>query len=352
MRKKLKQWFKNKRKQPSQQKITDVVSNTISTEISASDIAEKSYDKLLCQHLISGISAVEIIRDSLLNSSQRLMKELVTVDELNQKNESVRREMNQLSELVHRIEQHTSENITYVDELISVLGGINSNIDEINSLSRQTNLLAINSAIESAHVGARGAGFSVIAKEIKQLSSGIQFQAKNITALTLDINQHAKSISTSAEKNYQSINDIRYATEQACIMLQQTIELSAHMQEIIRFIATQQFLNTVKLDHVIWKIKVYELIFNRDETSEVNSHTDCRLGKWFYGEEGHKFSHLSCFSELEVPHEKVHRSGREALLAFRSGDDERMNISLNNMEQASTLVIKRLDELLLQIQPH
>lgn len=344
----LKRWFGYKQ----ERLLTQKPATAKLVAIDSQEPVQKSYGELLCHSFLSGIGAIEIIRDSLLHSSQSLMQELVTVDELNHKNEQAREGMGRLSELVNLIEQHSGESIGYIDELIAVLKGINNNIDAINKLSKQTNLLAINSAIEAAHVGGRGAGFSVIAKEIKQLSSEIQLQAGNITALTQDINQHAKSVSASVGENNQSTHDIRHATEQACQMLQQVIELSAHMQEIIRFIATQQFLNTVKLDHVIWKVKVYELILQHDEVAEVNSHTDCRLGKWFYGDAGREFSHLSSFAQLEAPHAEVHRSGREALVAFRAGDDERLKISLATMEHASTLVIKRIDELLLQIGPH
>lgn len=348
----LKRWFGYKQERLLTQKPAALATTEKFVAIVPQEPVQKSYGELLCHSFLSGIGAIEIIRDSLLHSSQSLMQELVTVDELNHKNEQAREGMGRLSELVNLIEQHSGESIGYIDELIAVLKGINNNIDAINKLSKQTNLLAINSAIEAAHVGGRGAGFSVIAKEIKQLSSEIQLQAGNITALTQDINQHAKSVSASVGENNQSTHDIRHATEQACQMLQQVIELSAHMQEIIRFIATQQFLNTVKLDHVIWKVKVYELILHRDEVAEVNSHTDCRLGKWFYGDAGQEFSHLSSFAQLEAPHAEVHRSGREALVAFRTGDDERLKMSLATMEHASTLVIKRIDELLLQIGPH
>lgn len=313
---------------------------------------EKSYGNLLCDSFLSGIGVVEIIRDSLLQSSQRLMQELVTVDELNQKNELAREGMGRLSELVDFIEQHSGESIGYIDELIAVLQGINDNIDGINKLSKQTNLLAINSAIEAAHVGGLGAGFSVIAKEIKQLSSEIQNQAGNITDLTQDINQHAKNVSASVGQNNQSTHNIRIATEQASQLLLKVIELSAHMQDIIRFIATQQFLNTVKLDHVIWTVKVYELILHRDMASGVNSHTECRLGKWYYGDVGRRFSHLNGFIQLEGPHAEVHRAGREALEAFREGNDEELKKSLATMEQASLLVIKCVDDLLTQIGGH
>ncbi|ECF6118940.1 CZB domain-containing protein [Salmonella enterica] len=345
----LKRWIEQKWHQPSETKPADF---SVPVDAGANKQTwdqEKCYGELLCHSILSGSGAIEIIRDSLLQSSQRLMQELVTIDELNQKNELAREGMGRLSELMSLIEQHSGESIGYIDELITVLKSINDNIDGINKLSRQTNLLAINSAIEAAHVGGHGAGFSVIAKEIKQLSSEIQGQAGNITLLTQDINQHAKSVSASVEKNNHSAHDIRIATEQASRMLQQVIEISGRMQEIIHFIATQQFLNTVKLDHVIWKVKVYELILHRDRVSGVNSHTECRLGNWYYGEAGRNFSHFNGFIQLETPHAEVHRSGREALEAFREGNEEVLKKNLTIMEQASTQVINRIDELLIQL---
>lgn len=346
----IKRWIKHEWQQSPGTKPTDFSIPAGNRESELTGNQEKSYGELLCGSFLSGIGATEIIRDSLLQSGQRLMQELETIDEFNQKNELAREGMERLLELVGVIGQHSAESTGHIDELINVLKGINDNIDGINKLSRQTSLLAINSAIEAAHVGGHGTGFSVIAKEIKLLSSEIQIQARNITLQTQDISQHAGNVGICAEENNKATHDIHVATEQARRMLQQVIGLSVRMQKIIHFIATQQFFNTIKLDHVIWKAKVYEMILHRDMESVVNSHTECRLGKWYYGETGRCFSHIHGFAQLEAPHAQVHHSGREALEAFRESDDETLKKSLEAMEQASTQVIKRIDELLIQIE--
>lgn len=312
---------------------------------------EKSYGELLCYSFLSGTEAIEIIRDSLLQSSQNLMQEVARLEELTLKNQQAHSGMEKLVDLVNLIEEHSEESISYIKELMVVIQEITENIKDINKFSRQTNLLAINSAIEAAHTGPRGAGFSVIAREIKMLSSEIHHQATNITTLTQAINQHAQSVNTNIALNDELTRDIRIATEQACLMLQQVIESSTYMQKIIYFIANQQFLNTVKLDHVIWKGKLYELILNKDKTTAVNSHAECRLGKWYYSEAGRAFSHFSSFTQLDIPHAEVHSSGQLALKAFREQDDQKLWRNLEKMERASTQVIKKIDELLAQMQP-
>lgn len=304
---------------------------------------------LLWQNFLLGTNAIEIIRNSLLSSSQNLMQELSTIDELTHKNQLARQRMEQLLQLVDLIEQQTGESSHYIEELLTVLNGIHENIDGIDRLSKQTNLVAINSAIESAHIGVKAAGFAVISQEIKKLSSEIQNQAKNITTLTQEINQHASHVNSSIEKNNQAIHSIHSAAKQSRELLIEVIESSTYMSEMIRFIATQEFLNTVKLDHIIWKIKVYELILQQDMASEINSHTECRLGCWYYGESGRNYSHLRGFAQLEEPHAKVHHSGKEALAAYRRADDENLKTHLATMEQASILVIKYIDELLEQL---
>lgn len=313
------------------------------------DAKEKHAD-LICRSLLSGAGAIEIIRDSLLLSSQSLMKELATIEELTHKNEVARQKMEQLLQLVGIIEQHSGESRGHIAELLIILKGIHENIDGINRLSQQTNLVAINSAIESAHIGIKAAGFSIISKEIRRLSSDIQCQSKNINTLTDEISQQAKHVSSSIDQNNQAILSIHTATKQSCELLLEVIESSTYMSGVIRFIATQQFLNTVKLDYIIWKIKVYELILQEDMDSAINSHTECRLGGWYYGELGRGFSHYNGFKQLEEPHAKVHHSGKGALAAYRQGDDESLKANLAAMEQASVLVIKYIDELLTEWQ--
>ncbi len=153
--------------------------------------------------------------------------------------------------------------------------------------------------------------------EIKQLSGEIQNEAINITAFTGKIKSHANSIYTDAEDNQKLVSCIRNIAVQTDERLQSMITISSRMEAIIRFVAVQQFLNTVKLDHVIWKGDIYRRLLDGNADLSVNDHTQCRLGKWYYADEGQRFTGHDAYRKLERPHRLVHLSGRLALEAWR-----------------------------------
>jgi hypothetical protein len=91
------------------------------------------------------------------------------------------------------------------------------------------------------------------------------------------------------------------------------------------------------------------LIQNKQFHNQVNSHTECRLGKWYYEGDGSKFfRNLEAFRGLEQPHKQVHESGKAALEAAKKDDQPLMVQQLEQMEAASMEVVRSLDMLLAQ----
>ncbi|WP_184999542.1 MULTISPECIES: methyl-accepting chemotaxis protein [unclassified Enterobacter] len=304
-----------------------------------------AYERIICSQLLKGVSTLEVVRDALLKSSEDLRSEQQAIDELNNRNNGAKKSLEDLVNLISQVDLSVGQCTDSLARFRLSFADINKYINEINQLSRQTNLIAINSAIEAAHVGNKGAGFSVIAKEIKYLSAQVNRSADNISSLTTSIEESAGTVCSVVSDMHPVIERINQDITHVVASIQTVIERSARMQSIISFISTLQFLNTVKLDHVIWKLQVYKLLLEKREDYCVNAHTDCRLGKWYYAGEGRNFSQHVAYRQLEEPHARVHSAGRQALEAFFNADLPTMEAELMEMEEASNRVVLLVETL-------
>ncbi|MFB2865851.1 methyl-accepting chemotaxis protein [Aeromonas sp. MdU4] len=300
---------------------------------------------LSCQN--RGGEMLLTIREALAGSAAHLMDEKQALGELEQLFTQTRSAIGSLTTRAQIIKEEAQQSLAAVSQLDVTTSAINQFVTAIQGISAQTNLLALNAAIEAARAGEAGRGFAVVADEVRQLARNAHESSSQIEVLVNQIVSQAQSIKSIIDDNQVSADEIATSSSQIDSVVAKVLVQSGEMQEVIHRAATTSFLNTTKLDHVVWKSAIYRQIEQQTFNEPVSGHTECRLGKWYFeGYGAQLFGHCSAFRELDEPHQRVHESGKAALQARQQGDIKTMVAELDAMESASMQVVNCIDRLL------
>lgn len=144
-----------------------------------------------------------------------------------------------------------------VSQLDSSTQSAGSILDAINAIAEQTNLLALNAAIEAARAGEQGRGFAVVADEVRTLAARTQSSTQEIQAVLIELQDRAKEatqiISNGAIKAASCVEESLLA-EQSLQRITTDVKEITERNEMIAVATEEQQQTSINIDENVSRI--------------------------------------------------------------------------------------------------
>ncbi len=305
----------------------------------------------------------------------------------------------------------SSEKISTINQNVQDFKGkikkIEEIVDIVQNVASQSNLLALNASIEAARAGEAGKGFSVVAEQVRILSSNTSQSAEDIVKYVAELRESIDSLASAMDETTLTLGEGNKKVEQSLAAIQQmngqmdnisvsvdsifndidtqtgvTKSLAKQIENISQSynilsdeciqsgqrvfklgryldktrsdlvrgcsnITQQDWMRVFEVDHYVLTWRVYNNIvgFEHLKKKQVDNPLGCKLGKWLNSQTDSRLTESPEFGQLVKTHEVLHHFATLSWQAKEDGDDKKALSYFNDTYDAFLKYDKALNNL-------